>query len=149
MAEIRVSTPNKRNNRPKNSTPDTNGARIRGARICHPTKLSIMGRSMTQTQGQIGYLPQAFASKFAIWIADRVASRLGLLCTRVALNDERVPGNDAIVNKDRACTRFIAIDGDESALERRAQPSRAADAPAESDVAPTSATRHFKSGSDD
>jgi hypothetical protein len=104
---------------------------------------------MTQTQGQIGYLPQAFASKFAIWIADRVASRLGLLCTWVALNDERARGNDAIVNKDRARTRFIAIDGDESPLYRRAQPSRAAGAPAESDVAPTSAIKHFKSGSTD
>jgi hypothetical protein len=69
---------------------------------------------MTQTQGQIENLPQAFASKFAIWIADRVASRLGLLCTWVALNDERARGNDAIVNKDRARTRFIAIDGDEA-----------------------------------
>src|SRR5271156_5536499 len=98
---------------------------------------------MTQTQGQIGYLPQAFASKFAIWIAARVASRLGLLCTRVALNDERVRGNDAIVNKDRAGTRFIAIDGDESPLKRRAQPSRAAGAPAESDVAPTRVKKHF------
>ena len=68
---------------------------------------------MTQTQGQIGYLPQAFASKIAIWIADRVASRLGLLCTRVALNDERARGNDVIVNKDRTRTRFIATDGDE------------------------------------
>ena len=77
---------------------------------------------MTQSQGQIGYLPQAFASKIAIWIADRVASGLGLLCTRVALNDERVWGNDAIVDKDRAGTRFIAMDGDESPLKRRAQP---------------------------
>jgi hypothetical protein len=77
---------------------------------------------MTQTQGQIGYLPQAFVSKIAIWIADRVASRLGLLCARVAVNDERVWGNDAIVDKDRARTRFIAIDGDEAPLERRAQP---------------------------
>jgi hypothetical protein len=104
---------------------------------------------MTRTQGQIGYLPQAFASKFAIWISDRVASRLGLLCTWVALNDERARGNDAIVNKDRARTRFIAIDGDESPLYRRAQPSRAAGAPAESDVASTSAIKHFKSGSTD
>jgi hypothetical protein len=104
---------------------------------------------MTQTQGQIGYLAQAFASKIAIWIADRVASWLGPLCARVALNDERARGNDAIVNKDRARTRFIAIDGDESPLKRRAQPSRAADAPAESDVAPTSAIKHFKSWSTD
>jgi hypothetical protein len=64
---------------------------------------------MTQTQGRIGYPPQAFASKIAIWIADRVASRLGLLCKRVALNDERARRNDAIVNKDRARTRFIAM----------------------------------------
>jgi hypothetical protein len=96
---------------------------------------------MTQTQGRIGYPPQAFASKIAVWIADRVASRLGLLCKRVALNDERARRNDAIVSKDRARTRFIAMDGDESPLKRRAQPSRAVGAPAESDVAPTTAMK--------
>jgi len=35
------------------------------------------------------------------------------------------------VKKDRTRTRFIAIDGDESPLKRRAQPSRAAGAFAE------------------
>jgi hypothetical protein len=104
---------------------------------------------MTQTQGQIGYLPQAFASKIAIWIADRVASRLGLLCTRVALNDERARGNDVIVNKDRTRTRFIATDGDESPLKRRVQPSRAAGASAESNVEPASAIKHFEGGPTD
>jgi hypothetical protein len=40
---------------------------------------------MEQTQGQIGWSPQVFASKIAIWIADRGASRLELLYARVAL----------------------------------------------------------------
>src|SRR5271163_1315559 len=41
-AEIRVRKPIKRNIPPKNSTPETKGARISGAGICQPTKFSVM-----------------------------------------------------------------------------------------------------------
>jgi hypothetical protein len=67
---------------------------------------------MERTQGQIGYLPLVCASKIAIWIADRVASRLELLRTRVALYDmgrHAGSGNDVIANKDRTRIRFIAM----------------------------------------